>query len=349
MDTLTHALSGALLARAMASPLQTKTLPLRLQITAGLTAAIFPDIDFVLRLISTITYLNWHQGPTHSLIMLPLWAWLLAILFSKFNSCRYHWRLFYVPACLGLGIHIAGDWVTAYGVMLFAPFSMQRFSLPLAFVIDPSVTIILIIGLFLSWRFPQHRIFAVATLLSLVVYFTLLLSLHERALKVGQHHANTQTSANATVSVLPQPLSPFNWKIIIQDKSTYALANINLWPYQQISLQSFKIKWLQEMSIAYQSVTTINWQYIEKYGDNLIESKLAHEAWIQPNFSQFRQFSVFPQLDYIDYDESGICVWFFDLRFKFPSLPASFRYGMCHDDKLSTWNMQRQPGVLWID
>ncbi|MER0214635.1 MAG: hypothetical protein DU481_00255 [Nitrosomonas sp.] len=33
-----------------------------------------------LRLIGT---LNWHQGPTHSLILLPLWAWLLAWLASR--------------------------------------------------------------------------------------------------------------------------------------------------------------------------------------------------------------------------------------------------------------------------
>ncbi len=86
MDPLTHALSGALLTRAAArlpspSHPERTALPLRIQITAGFAAAAFPDVDFALRLIDTLTYLNWHQGPTHSLILLPLWAWLLSGLF----------------------------------------------------------------------------------------------------------------------------------------------------------------------------------------------------------------------------------------------------------------------------
>lgn len=95
MDPFTHALSGALLTRAAArhsteSPSGQPELPLRLQILTGFAAAAFPDIDLVLRLIDTLTYLNWHQGPTHSIILLPLWAWLLAWLFSRLTRQANH-------------------------------------------------------------------------------------------------------------------------------------------------------------------------------------------------------------------------------------------------------------------
>ncbi|MDO8334839.1 MAG: metal-dependent hydrolase [Nitrosomonas sp.] len=155
MDPLTHALSGALLARAAARfPAQPqserKVLPLRMQVMAGFAAAAFPDVDFALRLIDTLTYLNWHQGPTHSLILLPLWTWLLARLFSWFTSERYPWKLFALPVCLGIAIHIVGDLITSYGLMLFSPLSTERFSLPLVFVIDPWFSLIIIVGLVLS-------------------------------------------------------------------------------------------------------------------------------------------------------------------------------------------------------
>lgn len=109
MDPLTHALSGALLARAAASARQHQItqrpdnpqLPLRLQVTAGFAAAIFPDLDFALRLIDTLTYLNWHQGPTHSLLMLPLWAWLIAWLCSRLSRSRYPWRQFFCRRAWG--------------------------------------------------------------------------------------------------------------------------------------------------------------------------------------------------------------------------------------------------------
>src|SRR3970282_2929773 len=125
MDTITHALSGALLAIATApgkspsaaermdaaqklllrfphsrhpwrsrerppgrSPSAAKrmdpgaahpdALSQRARLMAGAAAAAFPDIDFALRAIDTLTYLNLHQGVTHSLILLPVWALGLA-------------------------------------------------------------------------------------------------------------------------------------------------------------------------------------------------------------------------------------------------------------------------------
>lgn len=88
MDPVTHTLSGALLMRAVTSShtQYAQRLPLRERIVAGSVAAAFPDSDVVLRLIDTLTYLNWHQGPTHSLVMLPFWAFLLAHLFSRFTG-----------------------------------------------------------------------------------------------------------------------------------------------------------------------------------------------------------------------------------------------------------------------
>lgn len=70
---------------------------------AGFFAAAFPDIDFALRLIDTLTYLNAHQGITHSIVLLPVWglivAWILAHLMP-----RYPWQAFYGVALLGLGV-----------------------------------------------------------------------------------------------------------------------------------------------------------------------------------------------------------------------------------------------------
>lgn len=116
-----------------------------------------------------MVYLNWHQGPTHSLILLPLWAWLLTQVFAWLFR-PYSWQLFFIPACLGLAIHIAGDLVTSYGLMLFAPFSTERYSLPLVFVIDPWFSLIIIAGLVTSWLYPDQRTTARAALTGLGIY-----------------------------------------------------------------------------------------------------------------------------------------------------------------------------------
>lgn len=76
MDTLTHALSGALLGRLIARPPDpARPAPKPWQmVVAGAAAATFPDLDFVLGYVSELTYLRGHRGVTHSVLLLPLWG-----------------------------------------------------------------------------------------------------------------------------------------------------------------------------------------------------------------------------------------------------------------------------------
>ncbi|QOJ22882.1 MAG: metal-dependent hydrolase [Gammaproteobacteria bacterium] len=350
MDPLTHALSGALLARAAVQTHAKQTgLPLRLRVAAGFAAAAFPDVDFALRLIDTLTYLHWHQGPTHSLILLPFWAWLLARSFAWLSRGRYGWRLFYQPVSLGIAIHIVGDLITSYGLMLFAPFSIERFSLPLVFVIDPWFSLIIITGLIASWRYPQHRIPAIAALLVLCGYVIFLSTLHRQAIQLAQDYAKKQSLVNPQISVLPQPLSPFHWKIIIRQNETYHLADVNL---QQSGSEPHtgSSAWLPaRMAAAYRPVAEHDWHIQPQFGNNPAYTTLAREAWHDPAFTPFRAFAQFPVLDSVDTQEHGFCAWFYDLRFKFPELPPSFRYGACRENDHAIWQMVRQRGVFYID
>lgn len=353
MDPFTHALSGALLARAAARlPAQPhperSALPLRMQIAAGFAAAAFPDVDFALRLIDTLTYLNWHQGPTHSLVLLPLWAWLLAWLFSWLSRGCYGWKLFVLPACLGIAIHIVGDLITSYGLMLFAPFSTQRFSLPLVFVIDPWFSLIIIAGLIASWRYPQRRIPAIIALVSLCGYVIFLWTLHQQATEIAIRHVATEAMPQAQINVLPQPLSPFHWKIIIRHDETYHLALVNL--RQSGNPQQNQATWLlPKMAAAYRPIAENNWQPYPQFGDDPATVTLARAAWLHPAFAPFRAFALFPVLERTDTSEQGLCAWFYDLRFQFPELPPSFRYGVCRQDGHSDWQIFRQQGLFYID
>lgn len=350
MDTLTHALSGALLVSAARSSLpETDIPPLRMLITAGFVAAVFPDLDFALRVFDTLIYLNWHQGPTHSLLMLPIWAYLLARLFSWAVHGSYPWRAFFVPACLGIAIHIMGDLITSYGLMLFAPFSFQRYSIPLVFVIDPWFSLIIMAGLILSLLFPQRRILAVLILICLVGYVAFLWTLHQRAINVGQDFAKTRQLIYADINVLPQPLSPLNWKVIVSDGDSYHVALINLGHNKNENFLYSNLEFLRELAANYTHTAMVNWQQFKLFGDSLADTELAREAWYQSDFSDFKQFSVFPVLDRIEHGKVETCAWFFDLRFSFPTLPPSFRYGMCRNNDTLKWRILRHRGSFWID
>jgi inner membrane protein len=349
VDTLTHALSGALVARAAApGASRPAALSARARLAAGLAAAAFPDCDFALRLVDTLTYLNWHQGITHSLVLMPAWAWALAHLFSWISRGRYAWRAFYVVAMLGIAIHIAGDLVTAYGTMLFAPFSMQRYSMPLAFVIDPYLTALLAGGFAMVAFRPHSRPAAVVSLLSALTYVALLANLHSRALDFGREYAVRQRIEDAAIHALAQPLSPSNWKVIVSDRDGHHETYVNLWrrkgpaPPENASA-------LREIFLAYRPGSMLEWRRHPRFGADPAYASIAREAWSRDEFEPFRRFAMFPVLESVRNDAGELCAWFYDLRFSVPTLTPSFRYGMCRSSSSGDWRIVRRSGSFWID
>ena len=158
MDTLTHALSGALLARATEPKApRTDQLPRRLRMWIGFWAAAFPDSDFIISFINPLAYLALHRGVTHSVILLPILALGLAFVLMLIVRRRYSVTAFVGVCALGIGIHIAGDVINAFGTMIFAPFSMWRAQIATTFVIDPFFTAIIVAGLVASMRWKVTR------------------------------------------------------------------------------------------------------------------------------------------------------------------------------------------------
>ena len=85
------------------------------------------------------------------------------------------------------------------------------------------------------------------------------------------------------------------------------------------------------------------------FGDDLMDKTLIREAWLSPAFAPFRAFAEFPVLDRAENSQYGFCAWFYDLRFEFPLLPPSFRYGACRQTGASEWEIVRERGLFYID
>lgn len=143
MDTATHAMLGALVGRAVPAS-ATSISPAR-HGWIGALAGAFPDIDYLTYWLDPLSFLvQWHRGPTHSLVLLPLWAAVLGSVSA---------RVFAVPraaaitlVALAIASHIGADLLTAYGVHLLAPLSSWRPALDISFVVDPIFTSVVILG-----------------------------------------------------------------------------------------------------------------------------------------------------------------------------------------------------------
>src|SRR3954470_12610509 len=140
------------------------------RIAAGFLACAAPDLNFVAGFAGPVSYLLNHRGVTHSLILLPLWALALSWLLAKIVREPRGWRALYGITALGIGLHIAGDLITSYGTMIFAPFANWRAGIGTTFIIDLWFSGIIIAGLIASAVAQRSRWPAVAALAVLVGY-----------------------------------------------------------------------------------------------------------------------------------------------------------------------------------
>ena len=342
MDTLTHALSGALLARVLvreqgslsagaprraAGPFG-PPVPVWQAVVVGLTAAAFPDSDFVLKWVSDLTYLRGHRGITHSLLMLPLWAALLGAVASLAFRRRDAWRRYSWLAAASIAIHIAGDWITQFGTMLLAPLSDQRFGLGSVFIIDLVLSGIVVAGLLGSALLPRSRLPAIAALAMLPMWVGVTLVGKHEALQIARDYAKRHDIAVERVDAAPRPASPFNWTAFVFDGREYHVAHVNTRRDEPL-VAAADDGFLRRFSAPYAPAHLARWERLAKFGNGTTEAALAREVWEHPEFGFFRWFAMFPLVYAVERGEST-CVWYRDLRFFFPGRSSEpFRFGMC--------------------
>ena len=329
MDTLTHALSGALLARATAGS-EKPALPLGRRVAVGTLVAAFPDLDIVATWISPLSYLYHHRGITHSLVMLPLWTLLLAWLLTLVWRGGPGWRAYAPVVALSLAVHIAGDWITTFGTMIFAPLSDYRHGLGTTFIIDLWFSGIIMGGLLLSLVWRRSRAPAVAGLAVLAGYVVFQFVLLQQAVDFGEREAKAAGLARAQVTALPRPVSPFNWMVIIENDGGYRYSHINL-IRKSVLIAAPDAGLIDQLDAVYRPLDQAAWETDVRFGKGS-QGAAVRAAFEHPAFEFFRWFSAYPALHGIDVGASYLCIWFKDLRFLTPGRDVlPFIYGMCSE------------------
>jgi inner membrane protein len=353
MDTLTHALSGALLARAICvRPLEAPpavlagSVPGRFSapwdgragavapwqaVVVGALAGAFPDLDFVVGWAGEMAYLRHHRGVTHSLLLAPLWAWLLALAtsfwFATTRSQAGGWKSLYVIALAAIVIHIAGDWITQFGTMMLSPLSDTRFGLGAMFIIDLVFTGLLLAGLVLAAVFPRRRWPAVAGLVAVSGWVVLAWDARQDAIDVGRQYAQRVGIAAPSIEVMPRPASPFNWTVTVFDGERYHVADLNTRRAAPLVARPDD-GFVRRLSAPYLPVSMAEWRVLPKFGDGAPE--WVRDVWQHEAMATFRWFAAAPVLVQAVDRGGERCAVFGDLRFAFPGRErAPFRYGLC--------------------
>ncbi len=337
MDTLTHALSGALIARATARKDPAPgALPTGRRVLVGFFAAAFPDADVLLSYVSPLAYLYHHRGVTHSIPLLPLWAVALAWLFAYLWRNKPGWRAYAGVAALGIGVHIFGDWITSFGTMILAPFSDWRAALSTTFIIDLWFTGIILAALLAAALWRSSRVPAIAGLAVLCAYIGLQYAVQQRALDFGADYARAARLEDVSISAQPRPVSPFNWMVVVDEGERYHYALVNFVRREAPTLPP-NAGLIARLGAPYMPPVQAVWVRVDRFGADDSQAAVAKEAFDAADFAFFRWFARYPVLYRVDQGNPETCVWFQDLRFFTPGRSRwPFRYGMC-----------REPGAPW--
>ncbi len=167
MDTITHGIAGALIAKAAFrghDMLGAKLVNRERIVTWSLMlGAIFPDSDVFRDFFShdNLLILTWHRSITHSLVCLPIFAVALAALTRWF----VRWRKWDAPSfgvlivvyAVGILSHILLDLVTSFGTMVWSPVKWSRPAWDLIFIIDFTLSAILLVPQIVAWVYAREK------------------------------------------------------------------------------------------------------------------------------------------------------------------------------------------------
>jgi inner membrane protein len=229
MDNITHSFTGAAMSKYLTARQPDEAEAKRARrvffwLMVG--SANFPDLDVLLNLVmDPLQATAQHRGLSHSVLFAPILALAPAGIFYVFSKVK-DFKALWTVAVIGTYLHILFDLITSYGTQIFQPFSNERYSLDLMFIIDPFFTIPL--GLLLLWaklgKTPLTKRLATAFMAAYLVFLAV------NQVIAYNRVQNFRKEMEFERAALPQPLSPFKWMGLTRtDKGVerYFISNLN--------------------------------------------------------------------------------------------------------------------------
>lgn len=313
MEPITHLLTGACLARA---GLNRKS---ALAATTLILAAEAPDIDVITEFGGRVFGFAHHRGITHTFIGIPLMGALVVLAIwavwrlwhrkgKDKGSAAPRWGVLFWLACLAGLSHLLLDFTNSYGVRPFMPLSYRWYSWDIAFIYEPVLWVILVVGLVLPSIFglvdteigarkkrPRGRSGAVAALILMILLWGLRDYQHRRALEAM--NALTYRGENALrLSAYPYPTNPFRWYGVVETHNFFQRMDVDSRTPEVDPQETADIRFKPEETPA---------------------TLAAKKSYLGKVYFDWAQYPV-TEAEALSTPQSGHIVRFYDLRYMYP-------------------------------
>jgi membrane-bound metal-dependent hydrolase YbcI (DUF457 family) len=192
-------------------------------VTVLAIASNLPDIDAAVHLTGDPAAILMRRTFGHSLILLPLWVTILALLLRRLCP-QMRLRAVVGLCALGAGVHLFFDLVNSFGVVLLWPLSDWRPELAIIFIIDLVLTGLLAAPLILAaGRRARPRLawLSRASLLCVAVYVALCACERWLAVRALAEETRSLRRPPEFSYVFPEPLGPHRWRGVVRTGEAY--------------------------------------------------------------------------------------------------------------------------------
>jgi len=338
MDPVTHVAAGITIVRLIPTPVR------KWGILAGVAFALLPDVDFLLAFVDRLAFIRHHRGFTHSLAALGLFTFLGAWIGRRLGGARWFRPLILIGLSV-LGSHLLLDLATSYGTRILTPFSREKFTLNWLFIIDPYLTLILLVGAFGAVLFPARERRLTALSLALAgVYMVLCGLYHHQALALGRRILTGPETVS--VAALPQPFSCRRWHLlaVAPAEVRQTMVQLPLWGFLtspervEITEQIWKPGANPHAPpLPYQPPLHL---LVHKWSAPALPLR-GHAPETERLLHTFLEFARFPLLTDWQFRQDGLFVRMLDLRFTVPgrAFPYVLELSVAKDGRLLDWRL----------
>ena len=262
MDPVTQGAFGAIFAQTISEKKK-----ILFGSIVGCCAGLAPDLDIFIRSASDpLLKLEYHRQFTHSLVFIPIGA-LIVTFFSRILFKKYlSWGETYFFSLLGFATHGLLDACTSYGTQLLWPFSDERISWNYISVVDPFLTIPIILAIIFA-IIMKNKYLTLFGILYILIYLTFGAIQENCAEFVGKFIANLGGHNGKNLTAKPSLGNLFLWKTIYEDSGFYYVDAVRLFANSEYC-QGTKIKKLDllndfseldKKSQQYKDIKRFNW------------------------------------------------------------------------------------------
>lgn len=304
---------------------------------AALAGSLFAYVEIVFGLMGPGAAAQAYHGITWSVVLLPFYGFMLSGIVGGISGRG--WGMVFAPVLGGL----IGTWtlgiLTEEGIFPLAMLASWRLGLGLLNSFDFVLLGLCVLGVIMARVFPMFdRDMSRITLGCIVMYVAMTVFWGWQAHKFGENYATVLGLKDVEVHALPQPLSPLNWRVIVEEPSGRLHdAMINLQRSKEIKVKE-NMSRAARIDALYKPKSHAVWRVYRRYGGPHVKEDVqrrvrgAWHAWQEGVYGWYGRYAVFDGEYGLPAAVGGMnlgCVGFVDLRMEGSARQNRGRYLIC--------------------